>query len=134
MVHNKPETFDSLGKKALQFFGELKNEILQFKQSKRIDDLFSKTEEFVQKYGKDVTTHQLRNIFHDVKKAKDIMELKLLRPNLAYIAGRLENENGKTFVALIDALIKEANEKNIDSFKEFMEAIIAYHKFYGRKN
>ncbi|MCS6795328.1 MAG: type III-A CRISPR-associated protein Csm2 [Cytophagales bacterium] len=134
--NNEGKSFAELAKEALDFFGNLYGEILHFKKSPKIDELFQKTEEFVQKYGKDVTTHQLRNIFHEIKKVNDIMQLKLLRPNLAYIAGRLDEKNkeGRIFVALIDSLIKEAKSEDIDNFKDFMEAIVAYHKFYGKTN
>jgi CRISPR-associated protein Csm2 len=133
--NTKSSTFAELAQKADNFFKNgLKSELLKFKQSDKIDAIFEKTEDFVEEYGKDVSTHQLRNIFQEIKKAKDVASLKLIRPNLAYIAGRLDNIKAKTFVAFLDSLIKEVkDETTLENFKDFMEAIVAYHKFYGRK-
>jgi CRISPR-associated protein Csm2 len=134
--HSETKTFAELAQEADNFFKNgLKSELLKFKQSDKIDAIFEKTEDFVKKYGKDVSTHQLRNIFQEIKKAKDVASLKLIRPNLAYIAGRLDNEEVKTFVAFLDSLIKEVkDETTLENFKDFMEAIVAYHKFfYGSK-
>jgi CRISPR-associated protein Csm2 len=135
--HSGTKTFAELTQEANNFFENgLKSELLKFKQSDKIDAIFEKTEAFVKEYGKDVSTHQLRNIFQEIKKAKDVASLKLIRPNLAYIAGRLDNkEEVKTFVAFLDSLIKEVkDETTLENFKDFMEAIVAYHKFfYGSK-
>jgi CRISPR-associated protein Csm2 len=133
----KDKTFTELAEDAFKYFGMLKNEIFQFEKSSKIDELFQKTEEFVKSYGKDVTTHQLRNIYQEIKKASSLMDLKLLRPNLAYIAGRLEpkNINGKIFTAFIDSLIKEVKESDeVENFKSFMESVVAYHKFHHGSN
>ncbi len=134
--NNNSKTFTELAEEGKKHFGELEPELLKFKQSTKIDEIFATTESFVRKYGKDITTHQLRNIFQEIKKAKDLASLKLIRPNLAYIAGRLEGkaENAKSFVAFIDSLIKEVkDESQLENFKDFMEAVVAYHKFYGNK-
>ncbi len=134
--NNNSKTFAELAEEGKKYFGELKRELLKFKQSTKIDEIFATTENFVQERGKDITTHQLRNIFQEIKKAKDPASLKLIRPNLAYIAGRLEGkaENAKSFVAFIDSLIKEVkDESQLENFKDFMEAVVAYHKFYGNK-
>lgn len=134
--NNKDKTFVELAQEGKKKFGGLETELLKFKQSDKIDEIFAKTEEFVKDYGKDVTTHQLRNIFQEIKKAKDLASLKLIRPNLAYIAGRLDNKakNAKSFVAFIDSLIKEVkDDSQLENFKDFMEAVVAYHKFYGSK-
>lgn len=132
----KDKTFAELADEASKFFGTLKTEIFQFEKSSKIDELFQKTEEFVKEYGKDVTTHQLRNIYQEIKKASSLMDLKLLRPNLAYIAGRLEskNINGKIFTAFIDSLIREVKENQVENLRSFMESIVAYHKFYHGSN
>jgi len=133
--NNKSQTFANLAEEGNKFFGNLKQELLKFKQSQKIDELFTRIEEFVKEYAKDLTTHQLRNIFQEIKKANDIASLKLIRPNLAYIAGRLDGnkKNEKTFVAFLDSLIKEVKDDNhLENFKDFMEAIVAYHKFHGK--
>ncbi|GAB4134771.1 MAG: hypothetical protein OHK0045_25730 [Raineya sp.] len=131
---DKGITLYELAQKGREHFKNLYPELLKFKQSDKIDEIFEKTESFVKDFGKDVSTHQLRNIFQEIKKAKDIASLKLIRPNLAYIAGRLDDKlkNAKSFVAFIDSLIKEVkNEEQLENFKDFMESIVAYHKYHG---
>jgi CRISPR type III-A-associated protein Csm2 len=126
------KSFTELAKEAKEHFGDLEPELLKLKQSTKIDDVFERIETFVQKYAQDITTHQLRNIFKEIKTAKDVQALKLIRPQLAYIGGRLDNKKniGKSFVAFLDGLIKEVkNDAHLENFKDFMEAIVAYHKF-----
>ncbi|PKQ67673.1 type III-A CRISPR-associated protein Csm2 [Raineya orbicola] len=130
----KNKTFAELAEKGLEHFGELKNELLNFQKSSKIDEVFNKTEEFVKNYSQSITAHQLRNIYQEIKKANEVLDLKLLRPNLAYIAGRLDKGEGKEFVAFVDALIREVDSKEkLENFKDFMEAVVAYHKFYSSK-
>ncbi|MFQ3599595.1 MAG: type III-A CRISPR-associated protein Csm2 [Chloroherpetonaceae bacterium] len=83
----------------------------------------------------DLSASQLRNIFFDVRKVKEVKELYPLRPKLAYAAGRADKDAVKEVMQLFDDLM--ANVKTQDelkSFQDFFEAIIAYHKFYGGKN
>lgn len=83
-----------------------------------------------------VTTSMIRKIYSQILAAEDIMELKMLRPQLAYTAGRNENNSTlKEFMEMLDTIIKnmnaEGDQKEIKSFKQFMEAIVAYRKYVG---
>ncbi len=112
-------------------------ELLNLNASKRLDAVFDGLERFMKEIGKDLTISQLRNIYNQIVKVKgDTQALKLTRPNLAYQAARLEkNENGKKVMAFIDDLIKQVdNEEKHKAFNKTMEAIVSYHKFYGRTN
>lgn len=87
-----------------------------------------------------VTTSQIRNIYGTVKKLEmrgwDIQtkrQLLLLKPRLAYAAGR----HGGGVVELKDiisiAIDHVNNEADFKRFCQFFEAILAYHKAHGGK-
>jgi CRISPR-associated protein Csm2 len=62
------------------------------------------------------------------------MKLKMLRPNLAYVAARQDkNVDGKKVIALIENLVRDVQTpEQLENFKTFMEALVAYHKYYGK--
>lgn len=117
---------------AQQYFkGGLYEEILQLDNSKRTTDLVTAISAFVQGEGEGITTSQLRNIFAKVKREKNKDSAQLLRPLLAYTAARQATRKAKVIIALLDDLIKRiATDEQLGSFKSFMEAIVAYHKFH----
>lgn len=87
--------------------------------------------------GKDqerLSTSQIRTILSEIQKMKkyDKNQLQLLRPKLAYAAGRHKGRV-KDFYTLFEAAVKQTNEKNFKMFQNFIEAIVAYHKFQGGK-
>jgi len=62
-----------------------------------------------------------------VQNAKSIKDIKMLRPKLAYLAGR-DNKTG-FFMNELDKLIKRiSNEEELKSFKQFFEAIVCYKR------
>lgn len=90
--------------------------------------------------NKRLTTAQIRNVFGLVKK----MEMKgfnhkkfiLLKPKLAYAAGRPGASNGirdlkKVLTGAIDNVGND--ESKFQTFVEFFEAILAYHRAAGGK-
>ena len=85
-----------------------------------------------------ISTSQIRAIFQVVKRLPESFEtskneLNLLRPRLAYQRGRFPQLSSLTDV--IDSLIKKVkNDETLKGFKQFFEAIIAYHKAYGGKD
>lgn len=81
-----------------------------------------------------LSTSQIRTILSEIQKMKkyDKNQLQLLRPKLAYAAGR-HRGRVKDFYTLFEAAVKQTNEKNFKMFQNFIEAIVAYHKFQGGK-
>ncbi|KKL79011.1 hypothetical protein LCGC14_2019110 [marine sediment metagenome] len=85
--------------------------------------------------GKKISTTQIRGIFQQVKRLSDDFEtsripLNLLRPKLAYQTGRFEVLEPLTKV--LTHMIKNVkDDTTLKGFKDFFEAIIAYHKAYG---
>lgn len=110
------------------------SDILSFKNTENINELLDKLQNYVEKCGKDVTTHQLRNIFSKIKTStkKTARELQLIRPHLAYIAARQGDKNdAKRFVQFLEDIIRKVSDDNqVEHFVAFLEAIVAYHKFY----
>jgi len=83
-----------------------------------------------------LTTSQIRNVLDEIQKMPekqfDENRLQLLRPKLAYAAGR---HKGKVmeFQKLLDKVIQLTHKDNFRNFKNFVEAIVAYHRYYGGK-
>ncbi len=93
-----------------------------------------RVKKYVQNNRSGLTTAQLRNVFSKVKNLDDCSTLSTLRPKLAYVSGRSEKEEMKTLLFLLDELITKVSEKKqLDQFKDFFEAVIAYHKYFGGK-
>jgi len=92
-----------------------------------------------------LSASQIRNIFSEVKRMKRYEESKndllLLKPKLAYIAGRHGKWQHGQLVGPVPVLsrvltrcidnIKDGT--TFENFKDFFEAILAYHRYYGGK-
>ncbi len=81
-----------------------------------------------------ISSSQIRGIFDKVKRINTYegneKEIQLLRPKLAYQKGR--HEELTDFQKVFDELIKNIDsEEKLQNFKDFFEAVIAYHKAYG---
>lgn len=98
------------------------------------NDYIDKVKRYLAEHYKRMTTAQLRNIFSRVRNIENRQQLYLLRPKLAYVAGRSETDEMKTMLFLLDQLIANVDcSEKLEQFKAFYEAVIAYHKYYGGK-
>lgn len=89
---------------------------------------------FVEKRGRGLSTSQLRNIFTRVRRAKEPAALALLRPQLAYAAARVDKEDMRDLVFLLDSLIQHVKTaEQVKQFQSFLEAVVAYHKYFNPK-
>lgn len=137
--HGKSRKIQSLDELAdnvkRNFFANetLYNDLFALDTSIQLDKVFDQLKCMVQQYAYSVTTSQLRNVYAEIVKTKTINDLKLIRPHLAYIAARQDNDNAKSFIAFIDHLIQQVNtNEKLQSLKATMEAIVAYHKYYAK--
>jgi len=92
---------------------------------------------FIEKNSREISSSQLRNIFSKIKNLNEIrfQEVYSIRPKLAYVYGRNESYGMKKLLVTLDYLIQKIDSKEkLKMFKDFFEAVIAYHKFYGGKN
>jgi CRISPR-associated protein Csm2 len=95
---------------------------------------------------RDLKTTQLRKFFSEIKANERELKEKgwngikadfyLMRPNLAYAKAR--NLVPDKFFKLMDICMKqvdkgddEQKKENYKRFVQFLEAIVAYHKYYG---
>jgi len=93
--------------------------------------------------GGQLSTSQIRSIFSEVKQMreyeKDKHRLNLLRPKMAYTAGRHgKMKGGKLTGPIVDlqeildkCIERISSEEEFENFKSFFEAILAYHRYYG---
>jgi CRISPR type III-A-associated protein Csm2 len=115
------------------YFGSFPN-VLDMEETDNLDGLLSAIENFVKGAGVKVSTSQLRNVYDCVIKAQSVNDMKMIRPKLAYVAGRGKQDE-KEFFGFIDGLIKTIKtEGQRESFKVFFESVVAYHKFYSKIN
>ena len=140
-ANNRPpqrekKTFEQLAHDVkTHFFSDNFTELLNMSKTTNLDKILGAIEKFVSEEGKNLSTSQLRNIYDKAIKTQTVNELKLIRPNLAYIAGRSSNDKEKSLLAFIDHLIKSIHsDEQVKEFKTFFEAVVAYHKFYGKNN
>src|SRR5690554_3760910 len=83
------KSFGELGEEVKnKFFKDDFDELLNMSKSTSLDKILNKIEDFVKKEGSNLSTSQLRNIYDKSIKSESQNELKMIRPNLAYIAGR----------------------------------------------
>jgi CRISPR-associated protein Csm2 len=101
---------------------------------KIVKQLKCQHEEERKKYPEFKTT-QLRKIFTEIKEIaqkEDKERLFLLYPKLAYSKGRkLIPENFyKLIIACLDKLKTSSNSEDFKAFEKFIEAIVAYNKYF----
>lgn len=95
---------------------------------------------------KGLKTSQIRKFLDAVKKMKyqetassgfDFRnEAMLIKPKLAYASGRQDPKSDavKPLMEVMNSCIDKINGKeDFDKFYKFVEAIVAYHKYYGGK-
>ncbi|MCX7986292.1 MAG: type III-A CRISPR-associated protein Csm2 [Bacteroidales bacterium] len=106
-----------------------------------------KTEEFgKQLANKKLSTSQIRNVFGEMRRIqmngymKEKAAFMLLKPKLAYAVKRNENKGIKMFYEVfcygydaVDKTNDDIGAKQFENFMHLLEAILAYHKYYGGK-
>lgn len=84
----------------------------------------------------EVTTSMIRKVYDQIMRAKSISELKRLRPQFAYLAGRNSDKpRVGELMHILDYLAKHAKSRDehdilhLQYIQQFMEAIVAYLKY-----
>lgn len=115
-----------------------KNNILKISMMKEEYDAYiSNAKEYAKWLNSNkLTTSQIRKIYSDIIQANNPMDLKRMRPRLAYVIGRNPQAKGvKSFIEVLDYGIERLGtkkyENEMNSIKEFVETIVAYLKYYG---
>lgn len=74
---------------------------------------------------------QLRGLYDKIKQCNGIAATKILYPKVIYMAARQNKEQGKKLVMQIASFLKAIeSDDDLKTFKKFMEAIVAYQKYY----
>ncbi len=75
---------------------------------------------------------QLRNILQELKNNRENPVIVI--PKLAYIEARQEKSKQKNLVEFIRNLLQKSIEQNkVDGFFDYMDSLVAYHKYYSSK-
>lgn len=102
---------------------------------------------FAEEAGKDMalnglTSSKIRSIYGEIKRIQmgtfeeEKPAFYLLKPKVAYALGREKNNEGlKLFKLIFDKCYeKVSDEKTFMNFCNVLEAILAYHRAYVKKN
>jgi len=112
---------------------------------------FLQTDDSSQRGSKPLTTSQVRKFFGELKKIQSSPDkfrddIPLLKAKLAYAVGRetkvisgkrICQTKIKEFYEELETginLIRKGNSKDLNNFVKLVEAIVAYHKYYGGKD
>lgn len=98
--------------------------------------------------SKGISTSQIRNVFGEIKKIQALgaekdkgrSRLHMLGPKIAYAIGRMDSGRDAPKRDSFSKLLNEVemavgriaetdHQKRFDNFVEYMEAIVAYHRF-----
>jgi len=131
------EPFDIEGYYAHYF----KNAVLDL-ENQDYDEFCDNCREYAEiLYKGKVTTSQIRKIYSQISRAQNALEIKYLRPQFAYTAGRNSDfPRLNELMLILDHLAKntksdtEQEQIQVENIKTFMEAIVAYLKYVGDKN
>lgn len=103
--------------------------------------------------SKGVSTSQIRNVFGEIKKIQALgvanekgkSRLYMVGPKLAYAIGRLDSKRDSSKAEAMGELLqnvesavswieKDDNSKRFNHFVDYMEAVVAYHRYNGVNN
>ena len=119
---------------------EYKSVWITSEASKELVEYAEKAGKFMAKNG--LTNSKIRSIYGEIKRIqmgvfeKERSSFYLLKPKVAYALGRDDkNEGLKLFKKIFDKSAADvSDQKSFQNFCGFIEAILAYHKFYGGKD
>jgi CRISPR type III-A-associated protein Csm2 len=103
-------------------------------QAQDLSSLLEALSMYVKSNGSKVNSSQLRNIFSKVLLAEKVLDIQLIRPKLMYVAARQTNFEAKKVVEFLELVAsKVKTEVEMKNFQIFMEAFVAYHKYFNPK-
>jgi CRISPR-associated protein Csm2 len=82
-----------------------------------------------------LSSSQIRNVLDRLQRMRtfDFQKLQLLRPLLAYAAGRHRGKVMDLQKVSDRAICMVKNSQQFVNFRNFFEAIVAYHRYHGGK-
>ena len=119
----------------------VKDEILNMIRSKpnlkEIDDkeMIEKADKFGKHLAKArLKTSQIRRFYDEMKRIErqfNRNSVLMLKPRLAYAAGRNKSAMSDFYAVCSICIDNTSDKEDFEKFTQFIEAILAYHKFYG---
>jgi len=77
------------------------------------------------------TSLKLKGIYKKESIDGDIAKMRYM---LHYVAGRADKREAKgisAFARVLDLMLQKTNENNFNKFYDFLQAVVAYHKYFG---
>jgi CRISPR type III-A-associated protein Csm2 len=109
-------------------------DILAMGQLDDLSSLLDDLQNYIKQEGKKVNSSQLRNIFSKVLQAEKKIDIQLIRPKLMYVAARQTSKEAKKVIEFLEKVAsKVENDAQVKNFQTFMEAFVAYHKYFNPK-
>jgi len=120
---------------------EVKDEDLQAivvnGDAKRLNEIANKLGDYYNQGGErdKLSSSQIRGILDHLQRMPkyDKNAVQLLRPKLAYAAGRHKGKVLELQKVTDKAIGMINNSASFENFKNFFEAIVAYHRYHGGK-
>jgi CRISPR-associated protein Csm2 len=96
-----------------------------------------------------LTTSQIRNFFGEVRRIQSKIQQSgftnnrtaflLIRPKLAYAEAKVKSKQGKSRIEDFRKVMENAHkavvkDSDFQRFVDFLEAVLAFHKFYGGRD
>lgn len=111
-----------------------------------VEELVEKARQAGQEF-KNIKINQIRRFLDGVRRIENRIKAKasfdevkdqivLLRPMLAYAAGRKGTKEMKGFMDFLDPAIRSGSQspENFRKLLRLIEGLVAYHRYYGGKN
>lgn len=125
-INKTEEIYSKIEKNINELFPQIFDE----KQSKTLVEIAEGLGAYLAKNG--LTTSQIRNVYAQLKEKPKDDEIErlvnMLRPLLAYAARR---KKVKPLQRVLDKALQKVTKENYSGFRDFFQAILAYHRYYG---
>jgi len=133
MANGKRQDFQRSNSWAPNITDEVLDEIICRGNAEKLNKIAEDLGKYYAEGKEKLSTSQIRNVLHRLQRISkyDKNQLHLLRPLLAYQAGRHKGKV-RDFQEVFDRAVKKTdNEKKFENLRNFLEAIVAYHRFHG---
>lgn len=77
-----------------------------------------------------IKSAQLRRLYDVVQEKNTVQEIKQLRPLFLYTIARQNNDKAKRIMLLLVDMMKHLQKGQAKLFKQFLEDIVSYHKYF----
>lgn len=110
--------------------------VLNLTNFPNIEMLLNHIKSFVENQCGNLSASQLRNIFSRLKARPSADQIQLSRVKIVYAAARQTLPDARNAIEFFEKIASEVkSEEQAKNFIAFLEAVVAYHKFFfGKKS